>query len=273
MQPNVELTALTPGRATTSRDDLVAGRPKNPSTLVNSVSMLASDDSTNPRADLPPPADASAQSGDPFANALAQRGLTLAPDVHERVRRFAELLWSWNEKINLTRHTDFDKFVSRDVVDAIHLAPLFAPGERVLDVGTGGGLPGVLLAILRSDVAVSMLDSVEKKAAAVEDMVKQLGLNSPVYRERVQDHLRSHEYGSLVARAVAPLPKLLGWLKPHWGQFRRLLAVKGPAWREECLEAKRRQLTARLDIHRAAEYSIPGSDAMSVVLEVKMRPR
>ena len=80
----------------------------------------------------------------------------------------AQLLWEWNEKINLTRHTDYEKFVGRDLVDSLAFAEFLEQGEKVLDVGSGGGVPGVVLAIVRPDLKISLSDSVGKKAKVLE---------------------------------------------------------------------------------------------------------
>ena len=84
------------------------------------------------------------------------------------LERYCELLWEWNEKINLTRHTDYEKFVARDLVDSLAFAEFLEPGEKVLDVGSGGGVPGVVLAIVRPDLKVSLADSVGKKAKVLK---------------------------------------------------------------------------------------------------------
>ena len=76
----------------------------------------------------------------------------LAPDRVSELEKYCRQLWSWNRRMNLTRHTDYDKFVARDLVDTIQLSALIPPQQEVLDVGTGGGVPGIVLAILRSRV-------------------------------------------------------------------------------------------------------------------------
>lgn len=91
-------------------------------------------------------------------------GLEVAPAAVPRIAAYAESLWRWNERLNLTRHTDVERFVSRDVADAVAIAPHLSAGERLLDVGTGGGVPGVLLAILRPDLSVELSESVGKRA-------------------------------------------------------------------------------------------------------------
>src|SRR5262245_31524557 len=169
---------------------------------------------------------------------LATEGIRLEPEPIELLDRYRRLLWSWNERMNLTRHTTLEKFVSRDVVDSRELAALLERGERVLDVGTGGGVPGVILAILRPDLKMSLCESTAKKAKAAEDIVAQLGLKVPVYACRAEDALQVATFDALVARALAPLSKILLWLRPHWESFDRLLLIKGPAWVNERAEAR-----------------------------------
>lgn len=223
--------------------------------------------------DVPEPATPDPYPDDTLTLALVRHGIDLPPEQVALLARYAERLWDWNTKINLTRHTTFEKFVTRDVVDSLKLAEKLAEGEHVLDVGSGGGVPGILLAILRPDLAVSLIDSVAKKAKVLEELVRDVGLSCEVFHDRAEEHLASWSYQTLVVRAVAPMPKLLGWLKGRWGSFRRMLVIKGPAWKDECAAAKAEGLTGRLDIHRVAEYPLPGTESTSVILEVLPRGR
>jgi 16S rRNA (guanine527-N7)-methyltransferase len=211
---------------------------------------------------------ASSPANDTLASALARHQIALEPRQLELLDKYRQLLWEWNEKLNLTRHTDYEKFVSRDVIDTQHLAAHLREGEEVLDVGTGGGVPGVVLAILRPDLQVALCDSVQKKARAVESIVKELGLEIPVFPFRAEELLEDTRYDALVIRAVGPLWKLLQAFKPHWHSFRRMLVIKGPKWPEELTEAKRRGLLANLQLKTAAEYPMPGADGHSVVLKI-----
>ncbi len=99
-------------------------------------------------------------------------------------------------------------------------------GERVLDVGSGGGVPGLILAIVRPDLRVSVCDSVGKKAHVLEDLVSRLKLPVKVYATGVQDVLALVTFDSVVARAVAPLNKLLTWFKPQADAFDRASSSK-----------------------------------------------
>ena len=203
-------------------------------------------------------------------------GLVVPPEATQSLAAYAASLWAWNERLNLTRHLDAEAFVSRDVADAAALAPHLAHGERVLDVGTGGGVPGVILAILRPDLRVELCDSVAKKARAVGEIVRETGLAIPVHAAAAQALVASRPAGAdrfdtLVVRAVAPLGKLLGWFDPVAGSYGRLLVVKGPRWEEERDDARFRGLTKRVTIRRIASWPIQGRDHESVLLEILPR--
>ena len=123
-----------------------------------------------------------------------------------RLAAYAASLWSWNERLNLTRHTDVGKFVSRDIADAVAIAAHLANGERVLDVGTGGGVPGVLLAVLRPDLRVELAESVGKRARAVTEILGEIGLDVPMHEGAAQTLVASRASGAarfdtLVVRA------------------------------------------------------------------------
>ena len=199
---------------------------------------------------------------------LRAEGIELADEQVQRLDRYRRLLWSWNERMNLTRHTTLEKFVDRDVVDSFQLGKLLKPGERVLDVGSGGGVPGVVLAILRPDLSVSLDESTQKKARALEAMVGELGLRTPVYATRAEEVLEINTFDTLVARALAPLPKVLAWLAPHWGAFDQLLMTKGPSWVEERNQARQAGLMRGLELRKAASYQTPRTGAESVILKI-----
>jgi 16S rRNA (guanine527-N7)-methyltransferase len=200
---------------------------------------------------------------------LAAQNVPVDDDQVEKLDLYRRRLWSWNERMNLTRHTTLEKFVGRDVVDSYELSKLLERGERVLDVGTGGGVPGVVIAILRPDLVVNLCDSTQKKARAVEAIVADLDLAVRIYPNRAEEVLEITTFDTLVARALAPMAKVLGWLRPHWDAFDRLLLIKGRAWVDERNEARQLGLMRGLELRKAAIYETPGSGAESVVLSIR----
>ncbi len=205
---------------------------------------------------------------DTLAAALGRGGIELADDQVEQLDAYCRLLWEWNGKLNLTRHTDYEKFVTRDVVDSQSFEPFLDAGERVLDVGTGGGVPGIVLAILRPDLTVELSESMAKKARAVEAIVNSLKLSIAVHHARAEQLLEQKTFDTLVVRAVAPLAKLITWLAPHWESFNRLLVLKGPAWVEERKEARERGLLRSLELRKLTSYPLPGTESESVLLSI-----
>jgi 16S rRNA (guanine527-N7)-methyltransferase len=194
------------------------------------------------------------------------------PDVQlALLERYCRLLWEWNEKLNLTRHTDFNKFASRDLLDSMQLARLLEPEEEVLDVGTAGGVPGVVLAIIRPDLQISLSESVGKKAQALKAIVRDLDLPAPVYHDRAETVLEDFRFDALVARAVGPLWKMCKWFEPHWHSFGRLLAIKGPKWPEERKAARERGLLGNVELRKAATYRMPGTQSDSVILQLRAK--
>ncbi len=201
-------------------------------------------------------------------DALRELGIELSDAQIELLDSYRVLLWTWNEQLNLTRHTTLEKFVTRDIVDSWELAKLLPKRERVLDIGTGGGVPGLVLAICRPDLRVSVCESVQKKAKVVEAMVVELNLPVSVYGCRAEEVLQLQTFDTLVARVVAALAKILRWLEPHWSSFDRLLLIKGRKWVEERGEARHLGLLKKLDLRKAAVYLTPRVDAESVILSI-----
>ena len=139
----------------------------------------------------------------------------------------------------------------------------------MLDVGTGGGVPGVVISILRPDLHVELCESVAKKAKAIEAIVREASVNARVHHARAESLLEKQKFDSLVIRAVAPLVKLLTWFKPHWSHIGRLLVIKGPQWIEERGEARHHGLFHELQLRKTAAYPLAGTQSESVILEIR----
>jgi len=203
-----------------------------------------------------------------FVAALEKYSYKLPDDTALRIQAYAQLMWQWNEQLNLTRHTTWDKFVGRDLRDCLHLAGLIAPGEDVLDLGSGNGVPGIPLAIMRPDINVSLAESVAKRTKVLDEMVSDLGLPVAVYESRGQDLLEDFRFTSIVTRAVGSIKKLCQWVQPHWSSVDRLLAIKGPKWVDERGEARHYGVLNDLQLRVACSYPLGEGDSEGVILQI-----
>ncbi|MBQ7813144.1 MAG: 16S rRNA (guanine(527)-N(7))-methyltransferase RsmG [Thermoguttaceae bacterium] len=205
--------------------------------------------------------------------ALEKFGIELPAKKVRLLKEYCETLWIWNERVNLTRHDDYDKFVSRDLVDSLRLAACLQKGEHVLDVGSGGGVPGLVVAILRPDVVVELCDSTGKKAEALGAIVDALGLETNVWYAKAEDLLKVHRFHTLTIRAVGKIAKLLPTFAPLWHAFDRILMIKGPNWPAERGEARHYNLLNNVALRKIDEYENPGAEHNSVILQFCRKSR
>lgn len=138
---------------------------------------------------------------------------------NERVRaafdRYAEMLTERNEKVNLTAITDPDEIRVKHFTDSLAAIDLIKTGATVLDIGSGAGFPGIPLKIARDDISVTLLDSVNKKVAFMNDVIADLGLkNIEAVHARIEDFPHKGEFDVAVSRAVAELTTLAEYALP-----------------------------------------------------------
>lgn len=156
-----------------------------------------------------------------FRTTCRKNGLDLSDKQLDLFGRYAELLLACNKKVNLISRKDEENVWQGHLLHSVSIIMRvrIAEGLRLLDLGTGGGLPGIPLKICRPDLCFTLLDATKKKVDAVEGMVKELGLLSvDTCWGRAEDLGRqakySCQYDLVTARAVAPLRDLVKWAKP-----------------------------------------------------------
>ena len=132
----------------------------------------------------------------------------------QQFTQIAEVYKDWNQKINVVSRKDIDEIYIRHVLHSLGIAKVqfFLPGSKVLDVGTGGGFPGIPLAILFPETEFTLVDSIGKKIKVVDEVVEALELqNVKTVNDRVENI--SGEFDFIVSRAVAVMPSFVHWVK------------------------------------------------------------
>ena len=171
-------------------------------------------------------------------------GQPLSDQQLSQLDKYIDLLIHWNEKFNLTRIVDKEDAQVKHVADALTLLQFLMPAEApaaltLADVGTGGGVPGVPIAICRPDISVTLIDSTKKKLDAIQNMTEDIGLKNVKFLHARAETVKK-QFDIVTARAVADLDTLLQWTWPIFKPTGVLLAMKGPKAQEELRLASRR---------------------------------
>ncbi len=159
----------------------------------------------------------------------------------EKLYQLGQLYIEWNSKVNLISRKDIENVYRHHILHSCAIARLidFAPGTKILDLGTGGGLPGIPLAILFPEVKFHLVDGRSKKIMVVKDIVDRLQLSNARAQAIRAEEIKNEKYDFIVSRAVAPLEKLYLWShrlirnKEMNGLPNGLLCLKGGDIEEE----------------------------------------
>lgn len=194
----------------------------------------------------------------------AELAVQLADAVRASLLDYIELLVHWNQAYNLTAVRDPRAMVAYHLLDSLSLLPHLQDAERCLDMGSGAGLPGVVLALVEPERHWVLLDSNSKKTRFLQQVRMQLGLkNIEVVRRRITEYTPDGHFDVVTARALAGLDKLCHWAQPLLAPGGRLLAMKAAPDTEE-LDG-----IARLPVdYRSHPLTIPGIDGPRSLFEL-----
>lgn len=194
-------------------------------------------------------------------------GIELTDKQVSQFCQYYDLLFRWNEKINLTAITEYDLVVRKHFIDSALLIKcgIFAgsPKRRILDMGTGAGFPGIVLAILCPEDSFVLMDSLQKRIEFLRAVVAELGLsNVEVVHGRAEDFGRNPEYRNkfdfVVSRAVAELPLLLEYCIPFVKKDGYFVSYKGPKYGEEIENAENALQELDAELKKIEEFDVSG---------------
>lgn len=202
--------------------------------------------------------------------------LDLTAQQAEQFEGYHRLLDEWGKQMNLTTISDPDEVIIRHFLDSLSLVDVigFDDGDRMIDVGTGAGFPGLALAIAFPNVDVTLLDSVQKKLKFLQAVIDELELtNVQTLHMRAEDAGNSPEhreqYDIVTARAVALLPVLLEYTMPLVKVGGFLVAMKGESAQREIDESKRALFVLKGDAKPAYEYQLPHNERSHFLVTIE----
>ncbi|GJM59780.1 MULTISPECIES: 16S rRNA (guanine(527)-N(7))-methyltransferase RsmG [Persicobacter] len=164
----------------------------------------------------------------------------------EQFSQLKDLYFHWNSQINVISRKDIEELYVRHVLHSLGIAKVmgFRPGAHVLDVGTGGGFPGIPLAIMFPETNFHLIDSIGKKITVVQNVAEALGLDN-VKAEQIRAEKVKQKYDFVVSRAVTRIKPFFNWVRTHFKDeslhplFNGILYLKGGDLKEEMAELKR----------------------------------
>jgi 16S rRNA (guanine527-N7)-methyltransferase len=197
-------------------------------------------------------------------NACLKNGILLSDKQIEQLEVYVQLLLDWNKKVNLISRKDESNIWRSHIFHAVSLLFKFRlpPSAHVIDLGTGGGLPGIPLKILQPDLQVTLIDATEKKIKVVQEITQKLSLNGVLPRwgraeELAKDAMFYQSFDIAIARAVAPLKNLIEWSKP-------LLREKPGKPQVDSIGDKR-----RIEVSPPALLAMKGGDLTSEIEKIR----
>ena len=192
-------------------------------------------------------------------------GIELSENQIDKFYKYMNLLLEWNEKINLTAIVDKDEIILKHFIDSITISKYIPSGTKIIDIGTGAGFPGIPLNIIRDDVDIVLLDSLQKRINFLDIVIKELDLKKiDTVHSRVEELAKNKKYREkydiATSRAVANLSTLSEYMIPLVKVGGQAICMKGALIEEELEDSKKaiRVLGGKVD--EVCKFNLPDTD-------------
>lgn len=188
--------------------------------------------------------------------------------------RYMELLLEWNEKINLTAITDPHEIILKHFIDSLTISKYIEKYKKIIDVGTGAGFPGIPIKILRDDIKVTLLDSLNKRINFLNNVIQEIKLNNiNTIHSRVEEFGRNKKYREsfdvVTSRAVANLSTLSEYMIPLVKEGGECICMKSTGIEEEIEQSKKAIKVLGGKIEKIEEFELPKSDIKRSIILIK----
>ena len=219
---------------------------------------------------------------DVLIKGIKELDIELTQDQKHKFSLYKDLLGEWNQKINITAITEDEEVDIKHFLDSLTpmVTDLFSGNKSVIDIGTGGGFPGVPLKIINPDLKVTLLDSLNKRIIFLDEVIAQLGLKNIVAIHGSAEELGitpqyREQYNICISRAVASLSLLSEYCIPFVKVGGHFISMKGPEVDEEIEESKRAISLLGGRIVQKKIITIPESDivhSLIIIEKIKSTP-
>lgn len=192
----------------------------------------------------------------------------------ENFNKYMDLLLEWNEKINLTAITDKDEIILKHFIDSLTIEKYIKDNDKVIDLGTGAGFPGIPLKIKNESIDITLVDSLNKRVNFLNEVIKELNLkNITAIHSRIEDlaHDKNYreKYDVVTSRAVANMSTLVEYMLPFAKIGGICICMKGPNVDEELENAKGAIKKLGGKIEKVESLTLPDSDIERNIVIIK----
>ena len=190
-----------------------------------------------------------------LAKACTAMSVMLTPEQLDKYNQYYQLLMEWNSRINLTSVTSGFDAALKLFADSLFVLPFIGTGKTLLDIGSGGGFPGLVIKIARPELVVHVVDSKRKKVNFQKQVIHELGLRQTASycirlngKQKIEEFTGLGKYEVIVARAVGSINSIAGWSFPFLEDNGVVIVMKGPNYAQE------------LPLKKSGELKISGID-------------